>query len=213
MIRVAIADDHMVVRQGLKQILSADVDLQLVAEAANGHDALNMVRERDIDVLILDMSMPGRSGVELISLVKAEKPKLPILILSMYNEEQFAVRAIRAGASGYLTKGCESEELICAVRKLAKGQPFITPAVADRLALELGAAKRPAAPHQSLSDREFQIFKLIVDGCSIAKIAAALNLSSKTVSTYKLRVLEKMGMASSTDLVHYAIKHGLSDRH
>jgi len=211
MIRVAIADDHMVVRQGLKQIFNTDAGFQLVGEAVDGHEALAMVRERPIDVLILDMSMPGRSGVELVSLVKAEKPRLPVLILSMHNEEQFAVRAIRAGAAGYLTKGCEADELVRAVKKLALGQPYITATVAERLALELGAADRSLEPHKLLSEREFQIFKAIVAGESIANIAERLSLSSKTVSTYKARILQKMQLDNSSALIHYAIEHGLSD--
>ncbi|MBN9422168.1 MAG: DNA-binding response regulator [Candidatus Accumulibacter sp. 66-26] len=212
MIRVAIADDHTVVRQGLRHILETDPELKLVGEAANGHDTLKMVREKNIDVLTLDISMPGRSGLELIGLVKAEKPKLPVLVLSMHNEELFAVRTIKAGASGYLTKGCEAEELIGAIKKLAGGRPYITLGVAEHLALEFCAENHVVEPHKTLSDREFQIFKLIVEGHSIAAIADALSLSSKSVSTYKARMLQKMRLGSSADLIHYAIEHGLSSR-
>lgn len=209
MIRIAIADDHMVVRQGLKQILSASAGFELAGEAANGHDVLKLVRAEAIDVLILDLSMPGRSGIELIAQIKAEKPKLPILVLSMHNEEQYAVRAIKAGAAGYLTKGSVSDELINAVKKLAKGGPYITPTVAERLALEVGEAKT-LAPHKLLSDREYQIFELIVAGKSVSDIAADLCISSKTVSTYKARILQKMQMTTNAALIHYAIEHGLS---
>ena len=212
MIRVAIADDHMVVRQGLRHILEADAALHLVGEAANAHEALNLVRGGNIDVLILDMSMPGRSGIELVTLVKSEMPKLPVLVLSMHNEEQYAARAIRAGAWAYLTKGCESDELIRAIKKLAHGQPYITASVAERLALEFGAQNLAAEPHKMLSDREFEIFKLLVEGVSITHIAERLCLSSKTVSTYKSRILQKMQLYTNADMIHYAIEHGLHDR-
>lgn len=209
MIRVAIADDHMVVRQGLKQILNESAGFQLIGEAANGHEVMNLVREHEIDVLILDLSMPGRNGIELIARVKSEKPKLPVLVLSMHNEEQYAVRAIKAGAAGYLTKGSVSDELIAAVRKVSRGGPFITPSVAERLALELNEATTVDC-HKLLSDREYQIFEWLVDGKSVAEIAAELCISSKTVSTYKVRVLQKMQMSSTAALIHYAIEHHLS---
>lgn len=210
MIRIAIADDHMVVRQGLKQILNECAGFQLAGEAANGHEVMTLVREENIDVLILDLSMPGRSGIELIAQIKSEKPKMPILVLSMHNEEQYAVRAIKAGAAGYLTKESVSNELVSAVSKVARGGPYITPSVAERLALEI-AETSPLARHKLLSDREFQIFELIVAGKSVSDIAAELCISSKTVSTYKARVLQKMQMASSAALIHYAIEHGLTD--
>lgn len=212
MIRVAIADDHAVVREGLKRIIGNEPRLELVGEAADGHSALKMLQAANIDVLILDMSMPGRSGIELINLIKRESPKVAILVLSMHSEEQFAVRAIRAGALGYLSKGCESEELVRAIEKVFAGQPYITATVAERLALEV---RRPAnqstEPHSLLSEREFQIFRLLVDGHGIGEIADKLSLNSRTVSTYKARVLEKMQLETTTDLVRYAIRHGLSD--
>jgi two-component system invasion response regulator UvrY len=209
MIRVAIADDHMVVRQGLKQILSEAEGFHVAAEATNGAETMKLVREEEIDALILDMSMPGRSGIELIAQIKLERPKLPVLVLSMHTEEQYAVRAIKAGAAGYLTKESIAGELCHAVRKVARDGFYITPSVAERLALEVGETRSPE-PHQLLSDREFEIFKLLVDGRSVSDIAAQLCIHSKTVSTYKARILVKMQLTSTAALVHYAIEYGIS---
>jgi DNA-binding NarL/FixJ family response regulator len=210
MIRLVIADDHTIVREGLKQLLSAASDLSVVGEAQNGHEVLARVRELDFDVLLLDMSMPGKSGTELIKQVHAEKPKLRILVLSMHEEEQYAVRAIKAGASGYLTKESASAQLVSAIRKVAGGGAFITSSVAEQLAL--GAMPDAAGPpHSALSDREFQVFRAIVAGKTVTDIADELNLSVKTVSTHKARILEKMSMHSAADLVRYAIRHKLVD--
>ena len=208
MIHIAIADDHMVVRQGLKQILSEDAGFRLVGEAANGHETLTLVRERELDVLVLDLTMPGRSGIELIAMIKAEKPKLPVLVLSMHTEEQYAVRAIKAGAAGYLTKESISAELIHAVNKVAGGGRHITATVAERLALEVGEPTT-LAPHRLLSDREYQIFEMIVAGRSLSNIATTLCINTKTVSTYKARILQKMQMPTAAALIHYAIENGL----
>ena len=210
MIRIAIADDHMLVRQGLKQVFGDAGEFLVVGEAADGNEVADLLRTTAIDVLILDMSMPGRSGIELIKQVRLELPKLRILVLSMHNEAQYAVRAIKAGAAGYLTKGSAADELIGAVRKLAGGGFYITPSVAERLALELSEASS-VAPHRLLSDREYQIFQMIVAGTTISGIADALCISSKTVSTYKARILQKMQMDSTAALIHYAIEHGLSE--
>lgn len=208
MIRIVLADDHVIVRQGLKQILCEQGDLQVVGEAANGSEAMKLVREGDFDILILDLSMPGRSGVELIKLIKAEKPRLPVLVLSMHKEEQYAVRAIKAGASGYLTKESASDQLVKAIRKVAAGGAFITPAVAERMVLDLGAPKEESS-HALLSDREFQIFQMIVGGMNVTAIADSLSLSVKTISTHKARILQKMHMSNSAELIHYAIEHDL----
>lgn len=210
MIRIALADDHIIVRHGLKQILGDEIDCQVVGEAGNGHDTLKLVRDTDCDVLVLDMSMPGRSGIELIKLVKAERPKLPVLVLSMHKEEQYAVRAIRAGAAGYLTKESAADQLVSAIRKVANGGVYITPTVAERIALDLGAP-REAASHTQLSDREYQIFEMLVAGTNVTAIADTLVLSVKTVSTHKARILQKMQMSSSAELIHYAIEHGLAE--
>jgi DNA-binding NarL/FixJ family response regulator len=169
-IRIVVADDHTIVREGLKQILGAQADFQVVAEASDGHEALKRVRELDFDVLLLDMSMPGKSGVELIKQVKAEKPKLRILILTMHEEHQYAVRAIRAGASGYLTKEGASSQLVTAIRKVASGGAYISAEVAEQLALN-AMPDSTAAPHERLSDREFQVFRMIAEGKSVSEIA------------------------------------------
>ena len=208
MIRIVIADDHVMVREGLKQLLSHEADLAVVSEAGDGHGVLQAIREVECDVLMLDMSMPGKSGVELLKQVKAEKPRLRVLVLSMHQEHQYAVRAIRAGASGYLTKDNASAQLVAAIRKVAAGGAFITADVAEQLAL--GAMPNAEAlPHAALSDREYQVFQLIVAGISVSNIAERLNLSVKTVSTHKARLMEKMGMASQADLVRYALRHQL----
>lgn len=209
MIRVVIADDHTIVREGLKQLL-AGPDFNIVGEACDGQEVMQRVRELEFDVLLLDMSMPKKSGMELIKQVKSEKPKLRVLVLSMHEEQQYAVRAIKAGASGYLTKESASSQLIQAIRKVAAGGAFISAAVAEQLALaampEVGGL-----PHKSLSDREYQVFQLLVAGKTVTDIAAQLNLSVKTISTHKARLLEKMGMTSTTELVRYAMMHRLVD--
>ena len=210
MTRIVVADDHAIVREGLKQLLSAAGDLEVVGEAADGHEVIKAVREKDFDVLLLDMSMPGKSGIELIKQVKSEKPKLRILVLTMHEEHQYAIRAIRAGASGYLTKESASRQLLEALRKVASGGAFISSEVAEQLALgAMPDATR--APHESLSDREFQIFRLIAGGKSISDIGEMLNLSVKTVSTHKANILQKMNMAGTAELIRYAISHRLVD--
>jgi DNA-binding NarL/FixJ family response regulator len=210
MIRIVLADDHTIVREGLKQLLSAASGLAVIGEAQNGQEVLQRVRELDFEVLLLDMSMPGKSGTELIKQIHAEKPKLRILVLSMHEEQQYAVRAIKAGAAGYLTKESASAQLVSAIRKVAGGGAFITSGVAEQFAL--GAMPDASGPlHGSLSDREFQVFRAIVAGKSVSAIAGELNLSVKTVSTHKARMLEKMNMGNTADLVRYAIKHRLVD--
>ncbi|WP_374482800.1 response regulator [Zoogloea sp.] len=208
MIRLMLADDHSIVRTGLKQVLSDAPEFSVCAEAATGDEVITQVRQSPPDLLLLDMSMPGRSGIELIKQLKSEYPRLPILVLSMHKEEQYAVRAIKAGAAGYLTKEHAGEELIGALRKVAGGGVFISPAVAERLALEY-SARHNELPHTTLSDREYQIFQMIVAGATITAISERLSLSVKTVSTHKSRILQKMGMSSSAELIHYAIEHQL----
>lgn len=208
MIRILIADDHAIVRSGLKQLLSEQIDFIVAGEAANGLEALSQIREQPFDVVLMDMSMPGRSGIELIKMVKVEKPKLAILVLSMHKEEQYAVRALKAGARGYLTKETAPDQLVAAIRKVAGGGVFISAGVAERLALELGG-NHDATPHTLLSDREFQIFRMVASGITIGGIADDLSLSIKTVSTHKTRILQKMQMTSSAELIHYAIRHQL----
>lgn len=210
MIRILIADDHTILRDGLKQILSECRDMVVAGEADNGLEALKKVREEQWDVLVLDMSMPGKSGIELVKQIKGEKPKLPILILSMHKEDQYAVRTLKAGASGYLCKDSASAQLVSAIRKVAGGGLFISPEVAEKLAHGL----RPmsdAPPHTLLSDREYQVFMMLVQGQGLTEIAADLNLSVKTVSTHKTRIQEKMNADNLSVLIKYAIKHDLLD--
>jgi len=209
-IRVLLADDHAIVRAGLKEILAGTGDITVAAEATNGQEVMTRVRGQDYDVAVLDMSMPGRSGIELIKQVKDEKPKLRILVLTMHSEEQYAVRALKAGASGYLTKDSAAEQLVAAIRKIAAGGAYVSPETAERLAL--GASPRSeAAPHTLLSDREFQVLKLIAGGQSVGEIAKRLALSVKTVSTHKTRILQKMGFANQAELIRYALEHKLLD--
>ncbi len=209
MTRIVIADDHAIVREGLKRIVGEAEDLEVVDEAGDGNEVMRIVREREFDVLVLDLSMPGRSGMELIKLAHAERPKMRILVLSMHQELQYAVRSIKSGASGYLTKESAPAQLVQAIRKLAGGGAYISAEVAEQLALGAMPGSQ-AVPHESLSDREFQVFRALVDGTSVTDIASALKLSVKTVSTHKSNLMQKMGLANQSDLVRYAIKHGLS---
>ncbi|HEX7327263.1 MAG TPA: response regulator transcription factor [Casimicrobiaceae bacterium] len=210
MIRVVIADDHQILREGLKQLLDTAGDIEVVGEAADGSETLERVRNETFDVLVLDLSMPGRSGMDLIRQVVDERPRLRMLVLSMHHEQQYAVRAIRAGAAGYLTKETASSDLVAAIRKVAAGGAYITPAVAEQLALDAMPGSRPST-HETLSDREFDVFRLLVAGESVGTIADRLNLSSKTISTHKARLMEKLGVASTADLVRYAMRHRLFD--
>jgi len=210
MIRVLLADDHRIVRAGLKELLSETGDIAVAGEANDGTEALARIREDEYDVAVLDMSMPGRSGIELIRQVKQEKPRLPILVLSMHSEEQYAVRALKAGASGYLTKESAADQLVTAIRRIAAGGAFVTPETAQRLALDLNGAAA-AAPHTLLSDREFQVFRFIAGGKTVSDIAKQLSLSVKTISTHKTRIMRKMGLANQTELIRYAIEHRLLD--
>ena len=208
MIRIVIADDHAIVREGLKRILSSAADLEMIAEAADGTQVMQRVREQEFDLLVMDLSMPGRSGMELIKLVKAEKPRLRVLVLSMHQETQYAVRAIKSGASGYLTKESAPEQLEQAIRKIAGGGAYISAEVAEQLAL--GAMPNAQkAPHETLSDREFDVLRRLAAGESVSDVAAALKLSVKTISTHKANGMSKMGLANQSELVRYALKHGL----
>jgi DNA-binding NarL/FixJ family response regulator len=209
-IRVLLADDHAMVRNGLKEILESTGDIVVAAEATNGHEALARVRDTELDIGVLDLSMPGRSGVELIKLIKAERPKLRLLVLSMHSEEQYAVRAVRAGAAGYLTKESAADELVTAIRRIAGGGAYISPETAERLVLESNTGSE-GLPHTQLSNREYEVFRALVAGRSVTDIAAGLNLSVKTISTHKSRILDKMRLSNQSDLVRYALKHNLVD--
>lgn len=208
--RVYIADDHAIVREGLRRILAADPSISVVGEAKDGNEVLVAARAGGFEVLLLDLSMPGKSGVELIKQLKAERHDLRILVLSMHDEQQYAERAIRAGASGYLTKDTAAKQLVAAIGRVAGGGMFITPAVAEALALRLQSPSDDL-PHRRLSDREYEVLLLLAAGESVSAIAERLHLSVKTVSTHKTHVLEKMKLASIADLVRYAITHKLLD--
>lgn len=210
MIKILIADDHAILRAGIKHLLSEHADLVVAGEACNGQEVLDQVRSEPWDVLLLDMTMPGRSGIELIKQLKQIAPKLPILILSMHKEDVYAVRALKAGASGYLCKDNAEAQLIEALRKVAAGGLYITAEVAERLAVDMvHGSPQDVLPHTQLSDREYQIFQLIAAGASVSDIAQQLNLSVKTVSTHKTHILEKMACSSVADLVRYAMRHEL----
>lgn len=209
MIKILIADDHAVVRQGVKRILADHPDLQVAGEAENGHEVLERIRQTDWDIVLLDMSMPGRNGLELIKQIKTERSRLPILVFSMNQASQYAVRTLKAGASGYLTKDSPPAELAGAIRKVAQGGRYVTPEVAEKLAEQVLAAHQ-GLPHERLSDREYQIFELLVAGMNVSQIAATLSLSIKTVSTHKAHILEKMDMDNTTELIRYAIRHRLA---
>ena len=210
MIKIVVADDHAIVREGLLSVGGEAEEIEVIGQAANGREVLQWVRKGGFDMLLLDLSMPDHSGVDFIKRVKDESPKLPILVLTMHEEEQYAVRSIRAGASGYLTKESASKELITAIRRVATGRLYINPSVAEKLALDT-MATHDGPPHKSLSDREFEIFQMIVRGRSMTDIATQLHLSVKTVSTHKARILQKMNMLSIADLVRYAMGNGLMD--
>ena len=206
--QVLVADDHAIIRDGMRKILADTDDMEMVGEAANGHEVMDLIRQRDWDLVVLDLSMPGRSGVELIKLIKAERPKCPILIFSMHPEEQYALRALRAGASGYLSKEGDSDLILPALRKVASGGVYISSNVAELLASDV-TPHFQETPHKKLSDREFQVFDRIVQGVSLTDIAHELSLSIKTVSTHKSHILNKMNMRSHVDLLRYALEHHL----
>ena len=209
-IEVLVADDHAIIRDGIRKILSDTYDLIVAGEANSGNAVLEKVRERTWGLLILDLSMPGRNGLELIRLIKAEQPRLQILVFSMHSEEQYAVRALRAGAAGYLSKESDSELLLPAMRKVADGGVFVSQKVAELLASDF-SPRSNTMPHKLLTDREFGIFSRIVRGDRLIEIAEELSLSIKTVSTHKSHIMAKMNLDSNVDLIRYAIEHRLVD--
>lgn len=208
MIRVLIADDHAIVREGLKQIVADTDDIVVAGEAASGHDVLDFARRNACDVVLLDIAMPGKDGLNTLKELKVEKPHLPVLVLSMYPEQQYAVRLLKAGASGYLTKESAPEELVAAIRKVAKKGRYVSAALAERLAflLDGGAA---GAPHERLSDREYQVMLMLSSGKTAGEVAGEMCLSVKTISTYRVRALEKMDMRTNAEFAFYAMKEGL----
>jgi DNA-binding NarL/FixJ family response regulator len=204
-----MADDHPLLREGLKHVLADCNDIEFAGEVENGFDLMNKVRSETFDVVLLDMFMPGRSGIELIKQIKSEYPKLPVLVLSTHKEDLYAVRTLKAGASGYLCKDYAATDLVTAIRKVATGGHFISPTVAELMARDLDTAAHEGAPHTLLSDREHQVFLLIAAGKGVGEIAEQLNLSVKTVSTHKARIKEKMKLANTAELIRYAIYHRL----
>jgi DNA-binding NarL/FixJ family response regulator len=210
MIRVLIADDHAVVRQGLKQILGDTPEMVVAGEATTGQEVLDRVRAEAWDVVILDISMPDRSGLDILKQLRSERPKLPVLVLSMHSEDQYAMRVLKAGASGYLTKDSAPDELVKAVRKVVSGGRYVSAFLAEKLAFEIGTDSN-RLPHETLSDREFQVLRGIAAGKSVTEIAAELYLSPKTVSTYRARLLQKMNLTTNAELIHYAFQNHLID--
>lgn len=207
-IRVLIADDHAIVRQGFKQIFSETEDLVVAGEADDGAEALQLARQQEWDVFLLDVTMPNRNGIDTLKQLKKEFPKLPVLILSMHPEEQYAVRAIKSGASGYLTKQSAPEQLVTAIRQVARGKKYVSPAVAEQLANAIAAdSEKPL--HELLTDREFQVLKLIAAGKPLTQIAEELNLAVATISTFRTRIIEKTGLRSNAEMIRYGLEHGL----
>jgi two-component system invasion response regulator UvrY len=209
-VRLLVADDHAVVRQGIRQILSDASEMEIVAEASTGIEALELVRSEGIDVVILDLSMPGLSGLETVKRMRQDCPNVAILVLSVHPEEQYAVRVMRSGAAGYLTKDSAPEELVAAVRSVAGRHKYVTGTLAERLAFEIERGAEKLA-HETLSDREYQVMLLVAEGLRGQEIAERLALSSKTVSTYRARLLRKMNVGSNAELTRYALRHRLID--
>lgn len=208
MIKIAIVDDHPMVRAGLREFFSDQIDFSVVAEASNGRQALDIVRKGEVDVILMDISMPDQSGVDALIAIKARAPDLPVLILSGFPEEHYATTLLRQGASGYLNKDCDPQEIVTAIRTVFRGRKYITAGVAERLADSLGNGGEIAL-HEHLSERELQVFLRLAKGESIGNMAVGMCLSVKTVSTYRTRVMEKMKLTSNSDLTYYALKNGL----
>ncbi|MGZ4969319.1 MAG: response regulator [Methylobacter sp.] len=208
MIKIVIADDHAIVRAGLKQILSDIPDMEIFGEAGSGDEVLKFIRDKGWNIMLLDIAMPGKNVLELIKLAKHQSPQLPILILSMYPEDQYAIRMLRAGADGYLTKESAPEQLVSVIRNVAKGGKYISPTMTDKLIEELHPNQEKLL-HTMLTDREFQVFRGICDGISITDLARHMSLSTKTISTYRNRLMRKMNMSRNAEIIHYAIKNNL----
>jgi len=210
MIRVVVVDDHAVVREGLKRIISENPGMAVTGEAGDGHEALKLIRGGACDVVLLDITMPNKSGLDVLKELRTEVPRLPVLVLSMHSEDQYAVRVLRAGAAGYLTKESAPAKLVQAIRKVVRGGKYVSPSLAEKLVSDLGTdTERP--PHEILSDREYQVLCLIASGKTVSEIGAELALSVKTISTYRVRILEKLRMKNNAEITRYAIKERLVD--
>jgi DNA-binding NarL/FixJ family response regulator len=209
MIRLLVADDHLMFRQGITWLLADEGDFEVVAQAANSAEVIAAVRDNLLDLVVLDLTMPGRDGVEMISHIRSIAPTLKILALTMHQEEQYAARALRAGCHGYITKDYAAEQLVAAIRRLMAGSSYVCPMIAERLAMEFSRPDPEKAPHARLSNREYKVFEMLVGGMSGIQIASELSLSAKTVSTHKARLLRKMNLSSQTALVRYAMDHHL----
>ena len=208
MLKILIADDHAIVREGLKQILAATPDMVVAGEATSGNEALKMARQTPYDLVLLDISLPGKNGLEVLKQLRLESARMPILMLSMYPEEQYALRALKAGANGYLTKESAPDELITAIGKVSRGGNYVSASLAEKLAAYLGR-ETDKRPHQLLSDREYQVMLLIASGKTVSEIAQELMLSVKTISTNRARSLQKLGMKSNSEFTYYAVKESL----
>jgi DNA-binding NarL/FixJ family response regulator len=210
MIKIIIADDHPIVRAGMKQIISEASDLMVADEARDGYKLLSKIREEKFDVVILDITMPRMDGLDVLKQLKIEQPKLPVIVLSIHPEDQYALRVLKAGASGYVTKASAPDELINAIRKVFRGGRYISPSIAEKLAFKLDA-NFEEMPHEVLSDREYQVLCMLATGKTVTEIADELSLSVKTISTYRARILEKMDMKNNAELIHYAVQNKLVD--
>jgi DNA-binding NarL/FixJ family response regulator len=211
MLRVIITDDHPVVLKGLKEIISDGFDNVTIDVCSRGYELLNKISNNDYDIVLLDISLPDINGLEVLKEIKKRKRKLPVLILSMYPEENYAARALKSGAQGYLTKASASDELILAVRKILSGKKYISPALAEKIMLDFESdTEKP--PHENLSDREFKVLSMIGEGKAVKEIAGELHLSTNTVRTYRARILEKIGVKGTSELIHYAITHNLTEQ-
>ena len=206
MIRILIADDHSIVRSGLKQIIATERDYEVVGEASQGHEVLSRLQQGDVDLLLTDLSMPGLSGIDLIARVRTESPDVPIIVLSMHNENQLVSRVLKAGAAGYITKDSDPAILLAAIRKVAQGGRFIDPNLVDAMVF---GTNEDTPPHAVLSNREYEVLQLLVRGLSVADIGNRLHVSSKTISTHKARLMQKLAIDNNADLVRYAMRHGL----
>jgi len=210
MIKVVVVDDHAVVREGLKRIVSESGGMIVSGEAADGQEAMRIIKSEPCDVVLLDITMPNKSGLDVLKELHAESPRLPVLVLSMHPEDQYAVRVLRAGAAGYVTKESAPAKLVQAIRKVVRGGKYVSPSLAERLVFDLGT-DTDKAPHELLSDREYQVLCMIASGKTVTQIADVLTLSVKTISTYRVRILEKLRMKNNAEITRYAIKEGLVD--